>query len=332
MICTPAIMPENGVLLMNVGTPDEPTVPAIKRYLREFLLDPDVINIPAIFRHLLVRGIILNTRPRKIAPLYASIWMDEGSPLNVYSQRLSHALNESLEGIVCQIGMRYGNPSIHSGLQKLKEMGVTNVLLAPLFPQFAQATTESCLKEAYLQLSKMNWNPTSLELGHFSSDPSFIEPLAESIRTHLEDDSHLLFSYHGLPLSHIRRVKRLGKPNYVDHCQMTSSLVVESLGLSEDQWSMSYQSRLGPVKWLTPSTSQMVKKLAGEGKKKLIIASPAFIVDGLETLEELDIGIRECFNEHGGEKMTVVKCLNDNQDWIKGLESMIMKVFEKARN
>jgi ferrochelatase len=113
---------------------------------------------------------------------------------------------------------------------------------------------------------------------------------------------------------------------------MTSSLVVESLGLSEDQWSMSYQSRLGPVKWLTPSTSQMVKKLAGEGRKKLIIASPAFIVDGLETLEELDIGIRECFNEHGGEKMTVVKCLNDNQDWIKGLESMIMKVFEKARN
>ena len=325
-------MSEQGVLLMNVGTPDEPTVPAIKRYLRQFLLDPDVINIPAILRHLLVRGIILNTRPQKIAPLYASIWMDEGSPLHVYSQRLSSALNNSLSETVCQIGMRYGQPSIRSGLEQLRKSGVTKVLLAPLFPQFAQATTESCLKEAYVQLSELNWNPTIFELGHFSSDPAFINPLSSSIRPHLEDDSHLLFSYHGLPLSHIRRVKRLGKPNYVEHCQMTSTRVVENLGLEEGRWSMSYQSRLGPVKWLTPSTSQMVKRLAAEGKKKLIIASPAFIVDGLETLEELEIGIREIFTSSGGEELTVIKCLNDGDEWISGLESMIKNAFQNAPN
>ena len=335
-----------GVLLMNVGTPDEPTVKSVKSYLKEFLLDPDVIDIPAPLRHLLVRGIILRTRPKKIAPRYRSIWMEEGSPLRVYTQRMADALELSLDNVECEVGMRYGNPSIRSGLEKLKEKGVEELLLAPLFPHYAQATTESSLKQAYKQLREMNWAPSIIELPHFPSNPAFIEPLAQSIKPHLIKGAHLLFSYHGLPISHVKRSDSSGKHCqkvnncctldvdansmcYAHHCMLTTLCVVGALGISEGDWSISYQSRLGPAKWLKPSTTEMVELLAEKGKKNIVIVSPAFLADGLETLEELDIEIRDHFLKHGGQELTVVNCLNDNPNWIKGLGNLVQNAFSK---
>ena len=337
-------MAKKGVLLINVGTPDEPTVKSVRNYLREFLLDPDVIDAPYIIRQLLVRGIILRVRPKKIAPLYRKIWMDEGSPLRVYSDRITKSLNEMVEDVEFDFAMRYGNPSIESGLMSLRDKGVDELLLLPMFPHYAQATTESALKHAYKQLKSINWSPKIIEMGHFDTDEEYVIPLTNSIQSQLDDDAHLLFSYHGLPVSHVKRVDKsknhCQKVNdccsikseanslcYGHHCMNTTQTVVGLLGLNEDQWSISFQSRIGPVKWLEPSTMDKVEELVKRGVKKLAIVAPAFLADGLETLEELDIGIREHFLELGGEELIVIKCLNDNQDWVEGLSKLITKKF-----
>ena len=335
----------NGILLMNIGTPDEPSVRSVRKYLRQFLLDPDVIDIPAPLRHLLVRGIILRVRPRKIAPSYSSIWMDEGSPLRVYSERMADGLRMRMADAECEVGMRYGNPSIRDALEKLRDKGVEKLLLAPLFPHHAQATTESSLKEAFRQLNKMGWQPEIFQLTHFEDDPSFIDPLSESIRPHMSEGAHLLFSYHGLPVSHVKRTDKTGSHCqvkdscctikcsansmcYAHHCNMTTMAVVEKLGLSDSEWSISYQSKLGPTKWLTPSTLSMVETLAKK-VDNLVIVSPAFVADGLETLEELDVEVRDHFIANGGKEMTVVSCLNDNPSWLDGLENLVRNAFLK---
>jgi len=339
-------MGKQGVLLINIGTPDEPTVESVRRYLREFLLDPDVIDIPAPLRHLLVRGIILRTRPRKIAPRYSDIWMEDGSPLRVYTQRMADALRDNLGDVECEVGMRYGNPSIKYALEKLMDVGVDNLLIAPLFPQHAQATTESSTKEAVRQLELLGWKPNLFEIGHFEEDSSFIGPLAESIRPYIDGKKHLLFSYHGLPVSHIRRCDKSGShclkvdsccsvrlPEnsmcYAHHCNLTTQAVTSLLGLSDSDFSISYQSRLGPAKWLDPSTISKVEELAKSGRKDIVIVSPAFLADGLETLEELDLEVREHFMAHGGENLVVVKCLNDDPNWIEGLGKIVRRAFKK---
>ena len=337
-------MAKKGVLLINVGTPDEPTVKSVRNYLREFLLDPDVIDAPYIIRQLLVRGIILRVRPKKIAPLYRKIWMDEGSPLRVYSDRITKSLNEMVEDVEFDFAMRYGNPSIESGLMSLRDKGVDELLLLPMFPHYAQATTESALKHAYKQLKSINWSPKIIEMGHFDTDEEYVIPLTNSIQSQLDKDAHLLFSYHGLPVSHVKRIDKSknhcqkvsdccsikSEANslcYGHHCMNTTQTVVGLLGLNEDQWSISFQSRIGPVKWLEPSTMDKVEELVKRGVKKLAIVAPAFLADGLETLEKLDIGIREHFLELGGEELIVIKCLNDNQDWVEGLSKLITKKF-----
>lgn len=338
-------MGQRGVLLINVGTPDEPTVSSIRTYLREFLLDPDVIDIPAPLRHLLVRGIILRTRPKKIAPLYQKIWMEEGSPLRVYSQRITDQLSNTSEELAFEFAMRYGNPSIESGLEKLREKGVDELLLFPMFPHYAQATTESSLKHAYKMLESMNWSPKIIEAGHFENHPSYIQPLSNTIKPHLSDDVHILFSYHGLPVSHVKRIDPskkhcqkvencceiscdANKKCYAHQCTMTTFEVIKNLQLEPHQWSISYQSRLGPVQWLTPSTTDKVTELFNRGVRNLVIIAPAFLADGLETLEELDIGIREQFMELGGEHFEVVRCLNDDQEWIEGMSSIVSEKFQ----
>ncbi|HII49289.1 MAG TPA: ferrochelatase [Candidatus Thalassarchaeaceae archaeon] len=326
-------MGTKGVILINVGTPDQPTVESVRYYLREFLLDPNVIDAPYVIRHLLVRGLILRFRPRKIAPRYQEIWMEEGSPLRVYTGRMSKAIQSKLsDEIVVEYGMRYGNPTIRSALERLRNRGVDELLVAPLFPQYAQATTETSRFAVDFQMKQMGWNPTVKQWDDFYDNPAFIEPLTNSIKGKINEKTHLLFSFHGLPLSHIRRVKRLGKPNYVEHCESTVSSVVKKLGLNESQWSMSYQSRLGPVRWLTPSTDSVVKNLGKRGIENLVIVSPAFVADGLETLEELDIEARETFKDSGGGNVTVINCLNDNEQWIEGVKSLIIQGFENPRN
>ncbi len=331
---------------MNIGTPDEATVPSVKKYLGEFLMDPDVIDIPTVLRYILVKGIILNVRPQKIAPRYESIWMDGDSPLRVYTNRMAEKLQLELGDIECEVGMRYGNPSIKSALEKLKSKGVEELLLAPLFPHHAQATTESSTKEAFLNLSKMEWYPNISELGHFEDDPAFIDPLVNSIKPYVKDNIHLLFSFHGLPVSHVKRIDKTGSHCqviddccsivkdansmcYGHHCNMTVKAVVEKLGIPEENWSISYQSRLGPAKWLKPSTISVVEELAKSGSD-VVIVSPAFLADGLETLEELEIEVKEHFIENGGKNLTVVSCLNDNPDWIEGLAQLVNRAFSKS--
>ena len=341
-------MGKKGILLMNIGTPDEANVPSVRKYLGEFLMDPDVIDIPAILRYILVKGIILNVRPRKIAPRYASIWMEGDSPLRIYTNRMADKLQSELDDIECQVGMRYGNPSIAQGLELLKSKGVEELLLAPLFPHHAQATTESSIKEAFRQLAKLRWRPDILELGHFEDDPAFIGPLVETIKPHLQDDSHLLFSFHGLPISHVKRTdssgmhcqqvagccmisKEANSMCYAHQCNMTVKAVVNELGLLDDSWSISYQSRLGPAKWLQPSTLSVVENLAKKGAN-VVVVSPAFLADGLETLEELNIEVRDHFLKHGGQRFSVVECLNDNPSWIKGLSDLVTQRFSKQLN
>ncbi len=336
-------MGKRGVLLMNIGTPDEATVPSVRRYLREFLLDPDVIDIPSVLRHILVRGIILRVRPRRIAPRYASIWMNGDSPLRVYTNRMAEKLRIEMGNIECEVGMRYGNPSIGSALEKLRSNGVDELLLAPLFPHHAQATTESSMKEAFNQLSNMGWSPNVFELGHFEEDPAFINPLVESIRPHISERTHLLFSFHGLPISHVKRTDKsrshcqkvegccvqsteANSMCYGHHCNKTAMAVVEQLGISDENWSISYQSRLGPAKWLKPSTLSVVEDLA-KRDLELVVVSPAFLADGLETLEELDIEVREHYLKNGGSEFSVIKCLNDNPDWIRGLSELVKRGF-----
>ena len=336
-------MGKSGVLLMNIGTPDEATVESVREYLREFLLDPDVIDIPAVIRHILVRGIILRIRPRKIAPRYASIWMDGDSPLRIYSNRMAEKLRQELGDVECEVGMRYGNPSIGSALESLKSKGVEELLLAPLFPQHAQATTESSMKEAFRQLAMMNWSPEIFELGHFEEHPGYITPLVDSIKPHITEGCHVVFSFHGLPISHVKRSDKTGlhcqmvndccqqrtdanSMCYAHHCSMTTRAVINELGLSDEEWSISYQSRLGPAKWLKPSTISVVEGLAKKNVK-VVVVSPAFLADGLETLEELDVEVREHYVEHGGKEYYVVKCLNDSPDWIRGLSRLVERGF-----
>jgi len=340
---TRQIVTKRGVLLMNIGTPDEATVPSVRKYLAEFLMDPDVIDIPAILRYILVKGIILNVRPKKIAPRYASIWKEGDSPLRIYTNRMAEKLQSELVNIECQVGMRYGNPSIAKGLKILKSKGVDELVLAPLFPHHAQATTESSMKEAFRQLDKLRWRPDIFELGHFEDDPAFIGPLVESIRPHLQDDSHLLFSFHGLPISQVKRSDKSGihcqkidgccmiskdanSMCYAHHCNMTVKAVVKELGLLDDSWSISYQSRFGPAKWLEPSTLSVVEDLA-KRESNVVVVSPAFLVDGLETLEELNIEVREHYLKHGGQRFSVVECLNDRSSWIKGLSDLVKQSF-----
>ena len=249
-----------------------------------------------------------------------------------------------VEDVEFDFAMRYGNPSIESGLMSLRDKGVDELLLLPMFPHYAQATTESALKHAYKQLKSINWSPKIIEMGHFDTDEEYVIPLTNSIQSQLDNDAHLLFSYHGLPVSHVKRVDKsknhCQKVNdccsikseanslcYGHHCMNTTQTVVGLLGLNEDQWSISFQSRIGPVKWLEPSTMDKVEELVKRGVKKLAIVAPAFLADGLETLEELDIGIREHFIELGGEELIVIKCLNDNQDWVEGLSKLITKKF-----
>ncbi len=338
------VMGKRGVLLMNVGTPEAPTVDAVRTYLREFLLDPDVIDLPAPLRHLLVRGIILRTRPKRIAPAYEKIWMDEGAPLRVHSDRMVAALQERDPSLAVAHAFRYGVPTMEQALEALRGEGVEELLLAPMFPQHAEATTGSAMRRAEEVLAEMTWTPKIHRLTHFETEPEYVQPLAASLLEAVDDGAHILFSYHGLPLSHVRRADSTrshcqkvddccttscsaNTMCYAHHCNMTTTAVVEALGLPDDRWSLSYQSRIGPVKWLSPASTDAVVDLAKRGVTNIAVVAPAFVVDGLETLEELEIELREIFVEAGGKEFRVVPCLNDEPTWVEGVHSLIKRAF-----
>ena len=330
-----------GVLLVNLGSPDSTDPKDVKKYLDEFLMDERVIDVPYWARTLLVRGIILNTRPKKSAEAYKKIWWEEGSPLIVLSERLQSKVDD-LTSVPIALAMRYGKPNIKSGLQELQDKGVDEVLLFPLYPQFAMATTETILVLAE-ELRKKHFPQMQFtSVPTFYNHADYIRVLANSIAERLEgvDYEHLLFSYHGVPKRHIRKSditkshckmddKCCQTPSaahqfcYRHQCYETTRLVAEYLGLEKGYYSVSFQSRLGFDPWLQPYTDRTIERLGLEGTKKLAIVTPAFVSDCLETLEEIAMEGKEIFEEVGGKEFTVIPCLNDRDEWVKVLARWI---------
>ena len=334
-------MSKKGVLMVNLGSPDSTDPEDVKRYLDEFLMDPRVIDVPRWARILLVRGIILNTRPKKSAEAYAKIWWEEGSPLIVLSERLQAKVQDHLN-IPVALAMRYGSMTIKDGMQQLVDQGVDEVLVIPLYPQFAMATTETITVKVE-ELRQEHFPNLQVDtLDPFYNDKRYIKVLAESIKKGLEgsDYEHLLFSYHGVPERHIRKSDPTNSHCKIDgsccktpsaahafcyrhQCYETTRQVAEYLGLKEDTYTTTFQSRLGFDPWLQPYTDRTIEKMGLAGTKKMAIVTPAFVSDCLETLEEIAMEGEEIFHEVGGEDFTVIPCLNDNDDWAKLLADWI---------
>lgn len=332
---------KKGVLLVNLGSPDSPDPKDVKKYLDEFLMDPRVIDVPFWARSLIVRGIILNTRPKASAKAYQKIWWEEGSPLIVISEQLQAKVASKLN-LPIALGMRYGSMSIEKGLNELVSKGVEEVLLIPLYPQFAMATTETItvLADELLQQKFPELKITSLPA--FYNKEAYIEVLSRSIEESIQnkDFDHLLFSYHGVPERHIKK-RDITKSHckidgkccvtsskahefcYRHQCYEVTRLVAEKLNLKEGTFSTSFQSRLGFDPWLQPYTDRTIERLGKEGTKKMFIVTPAFVSDCLETLEEIAMEGKEIFEEVGGEEFTTIPCLNDRDDWASLLAKWI---------
>jgi len=330
-----------GVLLVNLGSPKSPTPKDVKPYLEEFLMDERVIDVPKWFRSFLVKGIILKTRPKKSAKAYQKIWWDEGSPLIVLSERLQEKV-ASKTSVPIVLAMRYGQPSIASGLAELHAKGVDEVLLIPLYPQHAMATTETILVLAEEIRAAHYPDMRFTHLPAFYHHADYIRVLSHAIQEYLQDKpwEHLLFSYHGVPERHIRKSDITKSHCKIDgqccqtksdahafcyrhQCYETTRQVAEYLELREGTFSTSFQSRLAGDKWLRPYTDKTVEEFAKNGTKKLAVVTPAFISDCLETLEEIGMEAKEDFEEKGGEEMHVVPCINDRDDWVNVLSRWI---------
>lgn len=314
--------PRVGVLLTNLGTPNAPTASALRRYLREFLSDPRVIEIPRLAWMFILHGIILRVRPKKSAKLYQGVWMSEGSPLLVISKQQRHAIQEQLgDGFSVKLGMRYGNPSIASALRELQAEGVRKVIVLPLYPQYAAPTTGSSFDAVAKELTRWRWVPEMHFINNYCDEPLYIDALVNSVREHIEKNGRpqkFIFSYHGTP----KRNLELGDPYYC-LCIKTTRLVAEKLGLDKDEYIASFQSRFGYAEWLKPYTDETLKNLPAEGIKNIAILSPAFSADCLETLEELAVENRHTFMEAGGESYQYIAALNDRPDHIHALVELL---------
>ncbi|WP_397578744.1 ferrochelatase [Sphingorhabdus sp.] len=316
----PVATPKVGVLLVNLGTPDAPTTSAVKRYLKQFLSDQRVVEIPPLLWQPILRGIILNTRPQKSAKAYAKVWTEKGSPLAFFTAGQAEALQARMEGIAdVRYAMRYGNPSVGDQLAAMKAAGCNRILIAPLYPQYSGATTGTVLDEAYATLTAMRWHPAIRTLPAYHDDARYIGALKSSIEASLAKldfvPDALVISFHGMP----ERTLHLGDP-YHCHCQKTARLLSEAMGR---ELVVSFQSRFGRAKWLEPATDDTLMKLAREGTKKVAIFAPGFSVDCLETLEELAMQGREQFEEAGGTHYAYLPCLNDSDVGMGMLEQII---------
>jgi protoporphyrin/coproporphyrin ferrochelatase len=315
-----------GVLLVNLGTPDAPTYFAVQRYLREFLSDRRVIDTPRPIWLPLLYGVVLPLRPLRSARNYRKIWMPEGSPLAVYSQRLAVKISallraQSNAGIQLELAMTYGKPNIARAIQSFTAQGVDRLLVLPLYPQYCSSTTGSVVDGVNRALKRWRALPQIRFINDYHDDGGYIDALSQKIRRHWEligERSHLLFSYHGIPASYVEK----GDP-YQRQTEATTRLVASRLGLNEAEWSHCYQSRFGRVTWLQPYTLDKIKELTGRGIRELTVASPSFAVDCLETLEEVAIEYRDRFLELGGKRLTLVPALNDDEEHAQALAAII---------
>jgi protoporphyrin/coproporphyrin ferrochelatase len=327
-----SIMPQDaaparlGVLLVNLGTPDSPSYFDVQRYLRQFLSDRRVIDTPRAIWLPLLYGVVLPFRPFKTAANYRKIWMPEGSPLAVYSRRLADKIAGSLAGEFADqarvaLAMTYGNPSVEAALQELAQHNVQRLLVLPLYPHYCGSTTGSVFDAVSRALRRVRWLPETRFINDYHDDPGYIALLAARIAAHWKsvgERSHLLLSYHGIPASYVQR----GDP-YQAQAEATTRLLVQRLGLADGDWSHCYQSRFGRVEWLKPYAVDTIEKLAVQGVRNLTVASPAFAVDCLETLEEIAVEYRDLFERKGGGRLALVPGLNDGEDHVAALCAVI---------
>jgi protoporphyrin/coproporphyrin ferrochelatase len=335
-----SLMTRFGILLVNLGTPDSPKPRDVYRYLQEFLLDPRVIDIPTFQRNLLVRGIIVPFRHRKSARTYQEVWTTKGSPLMVYGQRLRDKLQALMgEHVPVELAMRYQNPSILKGLEALRSKQVQHIIIVPLFPQYASATTGSVHDKVMEILRTWQSIPELSFISNYATHPAFLDAFAvQGQRYNWKEFDHVVFSFHGLPERQIFKgddhgvctlgdcCNSLGPANHLCYraqCFATARGIAERLGIPESAYTVAFQSRLGKAEWIKPYSEPLIIDLAKQGMKRLLVFSPAFVADCLETIYEIGIEYQEVFEKHGGEKIQLVESLNDSDVWVKGLKQII---------
>ncbi len=322
-----------GVLLINLGTPDAPTAPAVRRYLSQFLSDHRVVEIPRLVWMLILHGIVLRVRPAKSAQKYAAIWGEGGSPLLVHSMKqaslLQGALGERLKALglpsdyaPVELGMRYGNPGIRGALDRLREQGCRHIVVVPLYPQYSGSTTASSMDAVYRYALEARRMPALRAIDCFHDDPGYIRALAAVVNDdwtkHGRPDM-LVLSFHGLP----RRLLELGDP-YHCHCHKTARLLAEELGLAADQYTVTFQSRFGKAEWLQPYTAETLRTLGKAGTGRVDVFCPGFVGDCLETLEEIGMEGKESFLAAGGKAFHLIPCLNEHPAWIAALTDLVL--------
>lgn len=317
---------KTAILLINLGTPDAPTPPALRKYLKQFLWDPRVVELPRPLWWLVLNLIVLNTRPRQSADKYAKVWMPEGSPLKVHTERqaklLRGYLGQSGQGdILIEWAMRYGEPSVGSALDRLKSAGCARILIVPLYPQYSVSTTASALDAVGEWVRR---NPAAAEIAsidNFHQDTGYLSALAASIRAHWMDygrPDKLVMSFHGLPKVSIVR----GDP-YYGQCLESGRLLAAELGLAEKDYAITFQSRFGPAEWLQPYTQATLESLGRQGVARVDVVCPGFVSDCLETLEEIAMECRAAFLAAGGKEFRYIPCLNGRHEWIEALAALI---------
>ena len=318
---------KTAVLLINLGTPDEPTAPAVRRYLKEFLSDPRVVEIPRPIWWLILNGIILNVRPKKSAEKYAAIWTPDGSPLKVHTEKqtklLRGFLGQAGHQVVVDYAMRYGQPSIPTTLSRLKADGCTRILLLPLYPQYSSSTTATAFDVAYRWVQSLRNQPEIRTIRSFADHPGYIDALAASVRTHWMSNGlptasyQLIMSFHGVP----RYTLDKGDPYHCE-CHKTGRLLAEALNLGTDQYQICFQSRFGRAEWLQPYTAPTLKALGKQGVQRVDLICPGFPADCLETLEEIAMEGKAEFLQAGGKEYQYIPCLNERDDWIHALTNL----------
>ena len=321
----PIPTPKVGVLLINLGTPNSPEPGSVRLYLKEFLSDPRVVEIPQLVWQPILRGVILTTRPKKSAHAYSQVWTDEGSPLAAITVRQAKALEGAFgENVVVDHAMRYGKPAIRERIDWLKGQGCERILIAPLYPQYCAATTATANDEAFAHLRTLRWQPAVRTLPPYHDDPLYIDALKARTEEGLAaldfEPQAVLASFHGMP----QRTLELGDP-YHCHCRKTARLLSDAMGRD---LRVTFQSRFGRAKWLEPATDKVLEALPGEGVTKVAIVAPGFSADCLETLEELAIRGRESFMAAGGTHFAYLPCLNDSAPGIEMLRSIVARELE----
>jgi ferrochelatase len=335
---------KTGILLINLGTPDSPSTSDVRKYLTEFLNDPRVIDISAAGRFILVNGIIVPFRASKSAKLYQHIWTKEGSPLLIHSLKMKELLQKELgSDFTVELGMRYQSPSINSALEKLRSARVENIVILPLYPQYASSSSGSSIEKALSIIRKWEVTPSIKVISKFYDHPSFIDACVDRAKQYpLDEYDHYLFSYHGLPERHIKKsdthyggnghctfgsccdaITEKNQYCYRAACFETTRQLVKKLNLPAGKYTTSFQSRLDD-KWIKPYSDKVVEELARKGAKKILVFSPAFVADCLETIYEIGTEYDEIFRKHGGEKVQLVESLNSSGKWIGALKELVL--------